>query len=76
MKESYRCSCCTGWYSKKELDHISYSTEYGKPMQYIFCKKCKKAGCLGSCKYLLNDASHDNSVTDIKADSDTEEVKR
>ncbi len=53
MRENYKCSCCKCWWSKKDLDHISHSTNsQGDTQQYIQCKECEKLGCLVKCKYM------------------------
>lgn len=55
MESSYKCSCCNCWNKKKDLDHISFSTDSkGNPKQYIKCKNCKKAECLINCNYMPN----------------------
>lgn len=50
MKENYKCNCCGCWSTKAKLDHISHSSGKKGYCQYIFCKACKKAGCIGHCK--------------------------
>ena len=41
MKIFYKCTDCEVFFEKKDIERISYSTDWqGNPKQHIVCKNC------------------------------------